>query len=396
LISLERVLANAALVFCIYEGANVATKPLKKLTLVTTAPYPGPRYRLVLRLLCTSLCALTLAQSAGVASSAEPTVLSEQASPGVPTPVASWDESQIRASLRVIVDSQPNQTPHCSNGALHQRSAVLNPEATAVSIIESGAQPRLLALRDGLLPEVHYLPDGRYALLATRSGWVLRIDLEQARLVAEVRAGLVLRGVALSAGRSGLPDLLAVANAEPHTLAVLDEHLKLIKLLRVADKTGHTTSPVAQIRTAKTRSSFIATFTDIPELWEISYNPKSPEIAVGLVHDFQYREGTFMPGYLNPQRSNLPSPATDFLLAEGGDEVVTAHAESDLLHARAGARLQVTNLDVRRKVAEFALPGWPALGHSLAWSIDGQDRLAAPGEKPVHPNPFTPVATCVP
>ena len=127
---------------------------------------------------------------------------------------------------------------------------------------------------------MHYLPDGRHALLSTRSGWVLRLDLVQHRLVAEVRVGLASRGAALSAARPGLPSLLAVANDEPHTLALLDEQLHLVKLLRVADKTGRQTSRVAAVRTAKARDSFVATLLEGPELWEISYDPKAPEIAL--------------------------------------------------------------------------------------------------------------------
>lgn len=107
----------------------------------------------------------------------------------------------------------------------------------------------------------------------------------------------------------------------------------------------------------------------MPELWEISYNPKAPEIALGLVHDFQYHEGSFVPGYLNPQRSTLPSPVTDFLLSESGNEVLTAHAESDLLHPGASARMQVTHLDVRRKVAEFVAPDWPVPGATFTAGV---------------------------
>ncbi|MES2877423.1 MAG: cytochrome D1 domain-containing protein [Pseudomonadota bacterium] len=355
---------------------------MNKPTVVMTVPFPGRRYGLALRLLCSSLCALTLAQPAGAALLTEPGVSKEQAAPAEPAVAAKWDESQIRESLRVLETSPLRPVQPCGKtGVVHSRSVLINPEATAISIIEAGAPARLLTLRDGLLPEVHYLSDGRHALLATGSGWILRVDLEQARLVAEVRAGLTLNGAALSAGRAGLPALLAVANTEPHTLVVLDEQLKLVKLLPVADKTSQITSPVAAVLTAKTRNSFIASFTGISELWEISYNPNAPEISVGLVHDFQYREGTFMPGYLNPQRITLPSPSTELLVTEAGNEVVTAHAEADLLHPGASARVLVTNLDARRKVAEFALPGWPALGRSLAWRMDGQDRLAVPNAR---------------
>lgn len=348
------------------------------------------------------LCWLVLALSAGATSSVESTALTEATASAPPDSVASWDERHIRASLRIFADSQPGKTPRCLAGVMPQRRVLINPDAASVQIVEAGVPAQRLALRRDLLPEIHYVSDGRHALLATRNGWVLRLDLEQARLVAEVRAGLALGGMALSAGRPDLPALLAVANTEPHTLAVLDEQLKLLKLLRVADKTSRVTSPVAKIRTIKTRSSFIAAFTHMPELWEISYNPTAPEIALGLVHDFQYQEGTFVPGYLNPKRSMLPSPATDFLVSQSGHEVVTAHAQSNLLHPGASAWLQVTNLDAHRKVADFAVPGWSARGDTQTvlqldnYAFDIEARLAGVGNGAAPSNPFVTDAGCTP
>lgn len=53
------------------------------------------------------------------------------------------------------------------------------------------------------------------------------------------------------------------------------------------------------------RQSFVVTSGALGEVWEISYNPHTPEIATGKVHDFQYREGAFVPGYLHPQRGRI-------------------------------------------------------------------------------------------
>lgn len=290
-----------------------------------------------------------------------------------PEAPAKWDASDIGKSFRTFADKQPEQRSRCTNGVTPLRSVLINPDSAGIRISEASAPPRQLVLRDGLLPEVHYLPDGRHALMATRSGWIMKIDLTQARLVAEVRVGLASRGVALSALRAGWPSLLAVANAEPHTLAVLDESLALVKLLRVADNANEKTSGVAAVRTAVARNSFVATLTDVPELWEISYDPQAAGIPQGVGHD--------MPGFLNPQRTTLPSPTEDFFLTGTGRDVLTAHADLDFSRPGASARVQVTNLDARRKVAEWALPGWPALGGSLAWSVNGKDRLAVPNAR---------------
>lgn len=341
--------------------------------------FSGPVFRFIACGLCGVVLSLPVA---GATVPAMPVGATELTADSVTkAPVAQWEASNIHASFRLFTASQPGLTTACTQGAIPQRKVEMTPDAAGVRIVEVGAPSRLLALREGLFPEIHYLRDGRHALMATRSGWVMKIDLELGQSVAEVRVGLIARGAALSAPHAGWPSLLAVANGEPHTLVVLDENLQLVKLLTVADKDGLKTSGVAAIRTAGVRNSFVATFTDVPELWEISYNPKAPEIALGMVHDFQYREGQFVPGYLNPQRTALPSPTEDFFLTGASNDVLTAHSDMDFSRPGASARVQVTNLDVRKKIAEFALPGWPALAGSVAWRVDGKDRLAVPNAR---------------
>lgn len=225
-------------------------------------------------------------------------------------------------------------------------------------------QPQPLALPEDVLPPLHRLPDGRTALVATRSGWVLRLDLAQARVSAQVRVGEAVTATALSAPRHGLPSLLAVANDVPRTLVVLDEWLTPLQTLALRDKTGHISSTVLGITTAPERQSFVLALKDVPELWEISTNPRAPEISVGWVHDFQYREGQFVPGYLNPQRTELSSLALDFALVQDGHAVLTRHAapQSNTVH--------ITHLDVRRHVPAMPVPPWPVLPKALtpAWT----------------------------
>lgn len=326
------------------------------------------------------MCALALFCGIG-ASPATGRAMEASTAAGVVAPslASVWDESNILESLHVDKENPLRaQDEPCITRVSAPYAVQLEADASTVRIVGAGASPRRLSLRADLLPEVLYLPDGRHALMATRSGWVLRVDLVRARLVAEVRVGLKTNGVALAVAAAGGRSLVAVANAEPHTLGILDENLHLQKLLRVVDASGRITSGVATVRVAATRRSFVASLSEVPELWEISYNPRAPEIGLGLVHDFQYREGQFVAGYLNPQRSTLPTPALDFLLAGGGHEVLTAHPDVDVVHAGANTKLQVTHLDLRRKLAELVLPGRPAVGRSVAWSVDGQDRLAVP------------------
>lgn len=230
----------------------------------------------------------------------------------------------------------------------------------SVCHLNTPGQPQPLALPEDVLPPLHRLPDGRTALVATRSGWVLRLDLAQARVSAQVRVGETVTTTALSAPRPGLPSLLAVANDVPRTLVVLDEWLTPLQTLALRDKTGHTSSTVLGITTAPERQSFVLALKDVPELWEISTNPRAPEISVGWVHDFQYREGQFVPGYLNPQRTELSSLALDFALVQDGHAVLTRHA------APQPNAVHITHLDVRRHVPAMPVPSWPVVPKALA------------------------------
>jgi hypothetical protein len=77
----------------------------------------------------------------------------------------------------------------------------------------------------------------------------------------------------------------------------------------------------------------------------VSYDPTAEDIAVGMVHDFQYKEGAFIPGYLNPRRSYLPQPVADFAFIQDYSEFVATVDAT-------GKRVRV-NLDVRRQIADL-------------------------------------------
>ncbi len=213
--------------------------------------------------------------------------------------------------------------------------------------------------RPGLRPEVHRLPDGRHALMTTHDAWILRVNLEHAQVVAQVRVGESLGDAAFSDTKSDLPAVMAVATYLPHALVFVDEHLRVLKRLPLTARTGQRTSAAKTLLTATARDSFVVSLADLPELWEISYRPTAPEIAQGMVHDFQYREGTFVPGYLNPRRITLESPAVELCLSSDGHEVLSLHDGACLAPSEGGRRVSVTHLDVGRKIAELTLPaGW--------------------------------------
>lgn len=205
---------------------------------------------------------------------------------------------------------------------------------------------------------------GRYVFFGSRDGWVTKYDLWNLKVVAEVRAGINTRNVAVSPdGRH-----VAVANTLPHTLVLLDGDLNLLKVLDVTDRTGKQSSRVSAVYEATPRTSFIAALKDVPEVWEVSFDPQAEEIPQGLVHDFRLREGSFTPGYLNPRRILLETPLDDFFFSQD---------YSTLMGASREGKGQVVNLDVRRRIADLPLDGMPHLGSGITWTWQGRRVMAS-------------------
>ena len=211
-----------------------------------------------------------------------------------------------------------------------------------------------------------FTPDGRYVFFASRDGWISKFDIWNLKVVAEIRAGINTRNVAVS----GDGKYLAVANYLPQTLVLLDADLNLLKVHTVQDAGGRTGSRVSAVYDAAPRHSFVAALKDVPELWEISYKPEAADIALGLIHDYRYKEGAFIPGFLNPQRTILSEPLDDFFFTQSYDEVMGTSREA--------GKGQVVNLDARKKVADLSLPGMPHLGSGITWAWQGKTVMASP------------------
>lgn len=286
--------------------------------------------------------------------------------PVVPAPV--WGEAEIRAS----------RIEHHAQGTLPAKPKFAADPMNLFIVVESGDHHVTILDGDRLEP-IHrfasryalhggpkFTPDGRFVFFASRDGWISKFDLWNLTLVAEVRAGINTRNAAVSSdGR-----YVMVANYLPHTLVVLDAALELVKVIAVRDKDGKASSRVSAVYDAAPRKSFVAALKDVPEVWEISYDPKAPEIALGTVHDFRYREGTFIPGFLNPRRTLLDEVLDDFFFTQDYSTLMGA--------ARDGKHGQVVHLDVRRRIATLELPGLPHLGSGVTWDWGGRRVMATP------------------
>lgn len=163
--------------------------------------------------------------------------------------------------------------------------------------------------------------------------------------------------LALSAGVAAAADLQAtsgdgrfvlLAQADPPCLVVIDAaRREAVHAIVPATQGGRVATRIAALRTAALRRSFIVAPADLPELWEISYDPHAEEIYDGLVHDYRFGEGVPRRGFLGLRRTTLPEPLADFVLDPHQAE---AWALAAAPPAGSGEG-QVINLDVRRRVA---------------------------------------------
>lgn len=205
-----------------------------------------------------------------------------------------------------------------------------------------------------------FSPDGRYVYFASRDGWIAKYDIWNLKLVAEIRAGINTRNLAISSdGRFAM-----VANYLPNTLVALDtQNLTPIRIIDVKDDSGKI-SRVSAIYDAAPRKSFIAALKDIPEVWEFSYgNKETPKETPKVTPDKMD---------FAPRRLKLDDYLDNFFFDPTYDHVVGSSHEG---------QGQVVNLNTGRKVANVALPGLPHLGSGISWLYQGKTVMATPDLK---------------
>ncbi|MDH3319760.1 MAG: nitrite reductase [Betaproteobacteria bacterium] len=277
------------------------------------------------------------------------------------TPAPQWGEAEIRASR--VVQHSPGSLPAAPQFDADPLNLFVVVEAGDhhVTILDGDRLEPIhrFASRYALHGGPKFTPDGRYVFFASRDGWISKFDLWNLKTVAEVRAGLNTRNAAVSAdGR-----YVMAANYLPHSLVLLDAELELVKVLP-------TPARVSAVYDAAPRRSFIAALKDVPEIWEISYDPRAEPIAAGLVHDYRFKEGEFVPGFLNARRTRLAEVLDDFFFMPDFRQVVGT--------SRGGKHGQVVNLDVRRAIAEVDLPGLAHLASGITWERRGRRVMATP------------------
>jgi WD40 repeat protein/cytochrome c553 len=288
-----------------------------------------------------------------------------------PTATApAWGRDEIAASRTILDVSPPVDKPQFTADPLN-----------LFVVVEAGDHHATILDGDSFTPiarfETHvalhggpkFSPDGRYVFFMSRDGWVTKYDIWGLRAVAEVRAGINSRNIAMS--RDGKH--LAVANYLPHTLVILDTaSLEIEKIFDVKDRQGQT-SRVSAVYQAPQRDSFIAALKDVPEIWEIATNPDAPPVYGGLVHS--YEEGMVegvaqSSGLFALRRIAVPEPLDDFFFDPDYRNLIGA--------SRDGNKAYVVNLTVGRDIATIDLPGMPHLGSGTSWVWNGRPVVATP------------------
>jgi DNA-binding beta-propeller fold protein YncE len=192
-----------------------------------------------------------------------------------------------------------------------------------------------------------FSPDGRFVYLASRDGWVGKIDLYGLEPLAEVRAGINTRNLALSHdGR-----LVLVGNYLPHSLVLLDaDDLRPLAVLPVEDVHGEG-SRVSAVYAAPPRESFVVALRDVAEIWEIPVDAGTAAAPV-------------------VRRILLDEPLDDFFFTPDYGVVLGS--------ARDGGRAVAIDLDLGKRIAELGLPGMPHLGSGAAFEWRGRRMMATP------------------
>jgi hypothetical protein len=166
-----------------------------------------------------------------------------------------------------------------------------------------------------------------------------------------------------------------VADNSVRTLTLRDADQNPVRIYTLATLDGKTTSAAAVLLVVPSRQSFVVALSTVAELWEISTNPDAAPIFDGLVHDYKMGEAIATPGLFGVRRTPLEQPFETALVDVRSSQIVGA------LRKRAEdtcTRLQVINLDIRRRIAEFALIGTPDLKASTSFELKDTVVLSVP------------------
>jgi mono/diheme cytochrome c family protein/DNA-binding beta-propeller fold protein YncE len=286
-----------------------------------------------------------------------------------PAVAPNWSLADIAASRVFYASERPEAKPTYAAGPLNL-FVVVETGDHHVTILDGDRFEPLARFgsRFALHGGPKFSPDGRYVYFMSRDGWVSKYDLWTLTLLAEVRAGINSRNIALSADGKHI----AVANYLPNTLVILSAgDLSVEKLFDVADRAGKA-SRVSAVYQARPRNSFVAALKDVPEIWEIATDPDAPPVFAGMVHSYEKGMVEALPtaqGLFALRRIAVLEPLDDFFFDTPYRHLIGSSREG---------RAVVVNLAVGRDIKTLDLPGLPHLGSGIAWTWNGRPVMATP------------------
>ena len=276
--------------------------------------------------------------------------------------VPNWTEVEISNSHKqfVLLNQLPTQPQHSAD-PLNLFFVVEAGDHHATILDGDKLEPiTRFKTRFALHGGAKYSPDGRFVYFATRDGWVTLFDLHSMQQVAEIRAGINTRNIAISSDGK----LVAVGNYLPHNLVLLNANdLSLNTIIPV--KSHGESSRVSAVYDAAPRKSFILALKDLPEIWEIPYEAGK---TGGWQHDYRTDAAEGNPRF-TPRIIKLKTPLDDFFFDQEYVFIMGA--------SRSGGGA-VIDLDLGRKVADLALDGMPHLGSGITWQRGEQTIMATP------------------
>ena len=261
-----------------------------------------------------------------------------------------WGKKEIEASRHIPVDVDYSVTKPQFGADPLNLFVVVESGDHHVSILDGDTFRTLARFRSryALHGGPKFTPDGRYVFFQSRDGWITKYDLYTLDVVAEARAGINTRNIAISADGA----VIAVANYLPHNLVLLSaDDLSVVKIIPAISADG-TSSRVAAVYQARPRHSFVATLKDAPEFWEISTDPKRKEALYEV------------------RRLKLPAIVDDFFFDQSYRHMLGA--SRDLKGAI------VLDVDTGTVIRRLDLPGLPHLGSGITWTWQGRPVMATP------------------
>ncbi|MBF0261511.1 MAG: c-type cytochrome [Magnetococcales bacterium] len=271
------------------------------------------------------------------------------------TPAPTWSDADIQASRVIWIANEKLPKKPLHNSDLMNLFMVVELGDHHVTVLDGdrfepiARFPSRFAVHGG----IKYSPDGRFAYMASRDGWISRFDLYALKMTHEIRVGINTRNVAVS----GDGRYVMAANTLPRSLVVLDARdLSLVKTIPLVNAKGESSRPSA-VYSAPPRQSFIVALKDITEVWEIPLADKAGK----PVTDFTVRA------------IELDAVLDDFLFDQAYKRLIGA--------SRKGPNGQVVDLDAAKKIAEVPLTGMPHLASGIIWPYQDTEVLATPNLK---------------